>query len=185
MAIYASATFKEARAGPHRRLGLDFYSLKVLQINIHHHLLCVMCFSLGHRKSIQFGRVGKHGFGLLHASISVTSLSEKVAPSNTDENFSMQFNVHTTDCLWNISVHELLFRTSFPAYPPRPSPPECRIDDVEWPLGFFFTTFSIRQRDNDHGYFVLLLLHLAQMPRLDPNIIQNKAIAAPTWLISS
>ena len=45
------------------------------------------------------------------------------------------------------------------AYPPRPSPPECRIDDVEWPLGFFFTTFSIRQRDNDHGYFVLLLLH--------------------------
>ena len=50
-----------------------------------------------------------------------------------------------------------------PHIPPRPSPPECRIDDVEWPLGFFFTTFSIRQRDNDHGYFALLLLHLAQM----------------------
>ena len=51
-----------------------------------------------------------------------------VAPSNTGQKWKWpmnnellwHFNVHTTDSLWNIAVHKLLFRTSFPAYPPRP-----------------------------------------------------------------
>ena len=51
-----------------------------------------------------------------------------VAPSNTEQKWKWpmnnellwHFNVHTTDSLWNIAVHKLLFRTSFPAYPPRP-----------------------------------------------------------------
>ena len=41
-----------------------------------------------------------------------------VAPSNTDKKFSMQFNVHTADSLWNIPVHKLLLSPHIPLVHP-------------------------------------------------------------------
>ena len=93
VAICASATLKEAQTGQTGGYDwiLDFYSLKVFfQIYIHRHLLRAMCFSLGQRKSIKFGRVGKYGFFHFQSRLCLI----KVALSSTDKNFSMQFSTH-------------------------------------------------------------------------------------------
>mgnify|MGYP003322015942 CR=1 FL=1 len=149
--VYLSATLKKARTWPGGRLGLDLEFLQFKSFSNKYPPPPSMCNVLLIRAGqaslsnlVGLANMVSHCFMLQFQSC---LCMKTVAPSNTDKKFSMQFNVHTADSLWNIPVHAQV--TSFPAYPPRPSTPECGIDDVEWPLGFFLIAFSIRQRDND------------------------------------